>query len=73
MLKVEINSKGERFSMPWDEERFSLSLKKREVVLRFPGEIRIYQLNTIKGNTIIAGALKDIKKLSRVYEKEVLT
>lgn len=69
MLKVEINNRGERFSMPWDEERFSLSLKKREVVLRFPGEIRIYQLNTIQGNTIIAGALKDIKKLTQIHER----
>lgn len=69
MLRVEINNRGEKFNMPWDEERFSLSLKKREVVLRFPGEIRIYQLNTIKGNTIIAGALKDVKKI----HEEVLT
>lgn len=69
MLKVEISNRGERFSMPWDEERFSLSLKKREVVLRFPGEVRIYQLNTIKGNTIIAGALKDIKKLGQIHER----
>jgi len=58
MLRVEINNRGEKFNIHSEKENVSTPVKKREVVLRFPGEIRIYQLNTIKGNTIIAGALK---------------
>lgn len=66
MKFVFVKDSGKRECFVWDDDRFSFLRKKRQVVLRFPGEVRVYRVVYADSETVVCDGLVDIKKLQEV-------